>query len=127
MNKPMILSQVVFGISGVIIHYSVVNFMQTEADYIWAYYMFFLASSVFIASYCANYYTKKPDKVGLMFIALMFGKMLLFTLIFIPILFFGEKLNFDARLNIIVPFTLFLFIEAWSVYRVLNPKSSEKK
>ena len=123
----MILSQILFCIIGAITHYVAVHFTHAETDFIWAYYLFFLFSSVFISMYCANYYNKKPDKVGLMFIALMFGKMLIFTLLFSPILFFGNKLNFNARLNILVPFALFLFLEAWYVYRILNPDLTQKK
>lgn len=126
MNKKILLGQIMIGVSGAAMHYLAVLFTHAEANFIWAYYLFFLFSSLAISNYCAAYYNKKPDKVGLMFIALMFGKMLLFTLIFSPILIFGETLNFFARLNIIVPFTLFLFLEAWSVYRVLNPLSPEK-
>jgi len=123
MNKKVLLGQVMIGVSAAAIHYSAVLFTHAEVAFIWAYYLFFLISSLAISTYCAAYHEKKPDKVGLMFIALMFGKMLLFTLLFSPILIFGETLNFNARLNIIVPFALFLFLEAWSVYRVLNPVS----
>ena len=115
------------GISAATIHYLVAPMLGANNDFVWAYYLFFFVAAGFISSYCERYFKKKPDKVGLMFIALMFGKMLLFTLLFSPVLFFGETLGFNERLKILVPFALFLFLEVWAVYRLLNPSSDQTK
>ena len=127
MNKKLIFGQFVTGISGAAIHYLVTQMLGTKNDFVWAYYLFFFVSAAFISSYCERYYKIKPDKVGLMFVALMFVKMLLFTLFFSAILFFGETLGYNERLNILVPFALFLFVEAWAVYRILNSISDQTK
>lgn len=127
MNRKNLLEQVIIGFSVAAMHYLIVLFTHTQTAFIWAYYLFFLIASLFISTYCALHHSKKPDHVGLLFISLMFAKMLLFTAIFSPILFFGEKLNFNARLNILIPFALFLSLEAWSVYRVLNPTLKNNK
>ena len=121
MNSKIALGQVFMGFAAGGVHYAVSLFLNANLDLIWAYYAFFMLASLLISWTCSRYHRIKPDQVGLVFIGLMFAKMLVFTLVFSPVLFTAEGLNLSDKMKIIAPFAFFLILEVLSVYRVLNP------
>lgn len=111
---------VVFGIIALVLHYGVLFFMNAVSFWLWAYYAYFMLAAVAVSVMMSHYNAQKPERVGLMFIMSIFIKMLIFTGVFSPILFAGQPLEMHEKINIIVPFALFLILEVLVIMKLLK-------
>lgn len=124
MNKMNIIFQSLVGAAGLLTHYWVLDYLGELPDWLWAFYLFFLAVSLFIANYCHYQKNKNPERVGLIFIGLIALKMLLFVLAFSPLLLGNYEITQITKINILVPFVLFLALEVHAVSLILNQNKS---
>ncbi|WKK86159.1 DUF6168 family protein [Marivirga arenosa] len=85
-----------------------------------AMYIFHFISFIVIASSVGLLSKKLPDQVGYFYLASVFIKIGLFVLIFKNTLFSEEELNFPERISIIIPFFMFLVMEAIYSGRLMN-------
>ncbi|WP_375579938.1 DUF6168 family protein [Marivirga tractuosa] len=68
---------------------------------------------------------KLPDQVGYFYLASVFVKIGLFVLVFKDTLFSDSPLNFLERISIIIPFFMFLVMEAIYSGRLMNAVDNE--
>ncbi|WKK78827.2 DUF6168 family protein [Marivirga arenosa] len=85
-----------------------------------AMYIFHFISFIVIAGSVELLSKKLPDQVGYFYLASVFIKIGLFVLIFKNTLFSEEELNFPERISIIIPFFMFLVMEAIYSGRLMN-------
>lgn len=119
MNKNIII-QLVIGLIAIILHHAVVIIMNLPIDWIWAFYLFFISVSLYITYYCSREYKKNPDRLGLVFMSLVVAKMLLFGVAFSPMLFWDFEITTALKINMLIPFILFLSLEVYTVINLLN-------
>ncbi|SMG21213.1 hypothetical protein SAMN05661096_01161 [Marivirga sericea] len=66
-----------------------------------------------------------PDQVGYFYLASVFVKIGLFVLVFKDTIFASSPLNFLERISIIIPFFMFLVLEAIYSGRLMNAANNE--
>ncbi len=86
-------------------------------------YLFNLISCVLIYAVMELMAEKLPSEAGYAFLALVFVKMGVFLLLFQSVVFSEEEFKMYQRLSLVIPFFLFLTIEAVGVAKLLNSKT----
>lgn len=119
MNKNIII-QLVIGLLAMILHYSVMIVMSLSTDWIWTFYLFFISVSLYITYFCSREYKNNPDRLGLVFMSLVVAKMLLFGVAFSPMLFWDFEITTALKINMLIPFIIFLSLEVYTVITLLN-------
>lgn len=120
MNKKNIIFQCLVGGAGLTIHYWLLSYFGQMPDRLWAFYLFFLTFSLFTTNYSRYQKNKNPERVGLVIIGLIVFKILLFMVIFSPLLLGDFETTQMTKINILVPFALFLALEVHAVLLILN-------
>lgn len=124
MDKKTLITQLGAGIAGMIFHYAIAFILKLDADWIWAFYLFFMSVSLYISYYCTITYRKNPERVGLIFMVMIVAKMLLFSLAFSPLLFAEIAITMNQKVNMVVPFVVFLLLEVFAVFKLLSSDKS---
>ncbi len=86
-------------------------------------YLFNLISCIVIYVSMEFMAEKLPSEAGYAFLALVFVKMGVFLLLFQSVVFSETPLEMYQRLSLLIPFFLFLVIEAVGVAKLLNSKT----
>ncbi len=115
-NKLIVL----LGLVSLMLHYGILFLMNNLSFWLWAYYAYFMVVAVLVSVMMHYYHATKPERVGLMYIVSILLKMLVFTGVFSPLLFASEALELNERVNIIVPFALFLVLEVLVIMKLLK-------
>jgi hypothetical protein len=110
----------VIGLVALVLHYGVLYFLQMTSIWLWAFYLYFMVAAIAVGAFMNYYNTSKPDRMGLMFIVSIFVKMLLFTAIFSPLLFSGTPMTLSQKLEVLLPFALFLMLEVLEIMKLLK-------
>lgn len=113
-------SIVLIGLSGFAIHFGALYFLNMNSSWLWAFYLYFMIAALAVGAMMQHYNTVKPERVGLMFVVSIFIKMLLFTLVFSPLLFSGTPMILQEKLKILLPFALFLVFEVIEIMKLLK-------
>jgi hypothetical protein len=113
----------IIGLVALALHYGVLYFLQMTSTWLWAFYLYFMVAAIAVGAFMNYYNTTKPDRMGLMFIVSIFVKMLLFTAVFSPLLFFGTPMLIQEKLKILIPFALFLVLEVIEIMNLLKQQS----
>jgi len=108
------------GLVALTLHYAVFYFLQMTSIWLWAFYLYFMVAAIAVGSFMNYYNTSKPDRMGIMFIVSIFVKMVLFTLVFSPFLFSGTPLEMSEKLEVLMPFALFLVLEVLEIMKLLK-------
>lgn len=115
-NKLIVL----LGLVSLMLHYGILFLMNNLSFWLWAYYAYFMVAAILVSVMMHYYHATKPERVGLMYIVSILLKMLVFTGVFSPLLFASETLELNERVNIIVPFALFLLLEVLVIMKLLK-------
>jgi len=86
-------------------------------------YLFNSIASIVIYGCIELVAEKLPSQAGYAFLACVFLKIGLFIVLFQSTVFPEEKLEVFQRLSLMIPFFLFIIIEAAGVAKLLNSKS----
>jgi hypothetical protein len=111
---------VVMGLLALALHYGVLYFLEITSIWLWSFYLYFMLVAIAVGAFMNHYNTSQPDRMGLMFIVSIFVKMLLFTLVFSPFLFSGTPLEMSEKLEVLMPFALFLVLEVLEIMKLLK-------
>ncbi len=105
-------------------HLSVLNAKSLVLSYeLLNVYLFNVVSCLVIYLIMEFMADKLPSEAGYAFLALVFVKMGVFLLIFQSVVFSEIELKMYQRLSLVIPFFLFLIIEAIGVAKLLNSKT----
>lgn len=105
-------------------HLSVLNAKSLVLSYeLLNVYLFNVVSCLVIYLIMEFMADKLPSEAGYTFLALVFVKMGVFLLIFQSVVFSEIELKMYQRLSLVIPFFLFLIIEAIGVAKLLNSKT----
>jgi hypothetical protein len=110
----------IIGLVALALHYGLLYFLQMTSIWLWAFYLYFMVAAIAVGAFMNYYNTSKPDRMGLMFIVSIFVKMLLFTAVFSPLLFSGTPLEMSQKLEVLLPFALFLVLEVLEIMKLLK-------
>ena len=86
-------------------------------------YVFNIISCILIYISMEFIVEKLPSEAGYSFLALIFLKMGFFLLIFKSVVFSEEKLEMFQRVSLLIPFFVYLSLEAIGVSKLLNSKA----
>jgi len=115
------LISVFFLLAGFFTHQYVLQSTETVVNYsLFAVYLFFALSAIFIFSIVLFVSTIVPDKTGLAFLALIMVKLGFFLLLFYKTTLGTEGIAMAGKVGIIVPLFLFMILESAAVFRFLN-------
>ena len=110
----------IIGLVSLMLHYGVLYFLQLSSNWLWAFYLYFMVAAITVGAFMNHYNTSQPERMGLMFIVSIFLKMLLFTAVFSPLLFSGSPLEMSQKLEVLLPFALFLVLEVLEIMKLLK-------
>jgi len=104
--------QYVLGSKQLVLSYSLLNI-----------YLFNAIVSVIIYSCIELVAEKLPSQASYAFLACIFLKIGFFVMLFQVAIFPEEKLEMFQRISLLIPFSLFIIIEAASIMKLLNSKT----
>ena len=115
---------ILIGFGAFFLHKMVLGSMGVQLDLdLDGLYLFFGISALLVFWICLGTYSFVRDKVGLLYLLLFSVKLGVFILIYGSSLFGEVDINKISRLAILIPFFIFLMIEAIGVYAILNQKA----
>ena len=104
-------------------HQYIIEFKQTQLRYnLLNVYLFYAIAAMIVYGAVALVAKKMPTQAGYAFLATVFLKIGFFVLLFNDTLFSEVKLTIAERGSLIIPFFLFLTIEAIQITKLLNSK-----
>lgn len=118
--KKLLLTNGIFGASALMVHYAAGSLLRFSTDWLWAFYSFFVTFSIFSSLYCSVTYRKNPERIGLVFMSLIVVKLLLFAGAFSPFLIGYFDLTDSIKINLMIPFVLFLSLEVLAIINLLK-------
>ena len=109
-----------FVISFCLNDYVLINFGVTPKFSLMSVYVFHLIASLFVYAVIEVSAKHIPDQAGFAYLIGVFLKMGFFMIFFGSVVFAEEDLQKIERLSLIVPLFLYLIIEAFASFRLLN-------
>jgi hypothetical protein len=118
--KKLLLTNGILGAFALAVHYVAGSLFHFSTDWLWAFYSFFVTFSIFSSLYCSVTFRKNPERIGLVFMSLIVVKILLFAVAFSPFLIGYFDLNNSIKINLMIPFILFLSLEVRAIVNLIK-------